>query len=54
MRPMVAASEGPQDRRDNEKNLSYGSASADSTGLTEAVLQGIRADVFNIAAPIGP
>jgi hypothetical protein len=23
-------------------------------GLTEAVLQGIRTDVFNIAAPIGP
>jgi hypothetical protein len=54
MRPMVAASEGPQDRCDNEKNLSYGSASAGSTGLTEAVLQGIRTDVFNIAVPIGP
>jgi hypothetical protein len=23
-------------------------------GLTEAVLRGIRTDVFNIAAPIGP
>jgi len=25
-----------------------------SRGLTEAVLQGIRTDVFNVAAPIGP
>jgi hypothetical protein len=27
---------------------------AGSTGLTEAVLQGIRTDVFNVSAPIGP
>jgi hypothetical protein len=25
-----------------------------STGLTEAVLQGIRTDGFNVATPIGP
>ncbi len=54
MRMLVAAFEGTQGpvlRRDEPGRRLR---ERRSPGLTQAVLQGIRTDVFNVAAPIGP
>ena len=55
MRILVAAYEEP--KRPVGRRERFGQAAARTQaqrGLTEAVLQGIRTDVFNVAAPIGP
>jgi hypothetical protein len=44
---------GLKDRCYGETNRAGGFARR-SLGLTQAVLQGIRTDVFIVAAPIGP
>ena len=54
MRMFVAAFEGTQGpvlRRDEPGRRLR---ERRSLGLTQAVLQGIRTDVFNVAVPIGP
>ena len=54
MRIVVVPCEGTQQpvprREESDRQL----RERGSTGLTEAVLQGIRTDVFNVSAPIAP